>query len=240
MSVVTLLPITHGFLLTTNRDEHISRPDAIPPQTYTVNGHAIAFPKDAQGGGTWIAASGMQVVCLLNGAFPQDRPRLSNKPKKSRGLVVMDVFNYTDPYQFVAQYDFTSVEPFTMLIIKTSDLQSSLTELRWNGQQIWLRPLDTHKPHIWSSFTIYDAGTIALRKIWFTQFLLDNHSHYTSDDLFKFHQTAGNGDKARDYVMDRPQDGVRTISITQVAYTKQAGTMRYLDLTTQTETHLNF
>lgn len=240
MCVVTLLPITGGFLLTTNRDEHTSRPAAIPPQTYPVNGQSAVYPTDPQGGGTWLAASETQLVCLLNGAFPTDKPRLVGLPKKSRGLVVLAALGYDDPYQFADRYDFSDVEPFTLIIARTSETQPALLELRWNGRQVWLRPLETHNPHIWSSFTLYDAGTIALRKIWFTQFLQENHNQYTPDTLFSFHQTAGNGNPARDFVMNRPADGVRTVSLTQVAYTKQAGMMRYLDMTTQTETHLNF
>lgn len=240
MCVVTLLPIAGGFLLTTNRDEHTSRPAALPPQTYTVDNHALAFPKDPQGGGTWLAASPKQIVCLFNGAFPSDNARVTSHPGKSRGLVVLDLYAYNDPFQFADQYDFGGIEPFTLIIARMTANRQDLFELRWNGQQVWLRPLEADKPHIWSSYTLYDADTITLRKIWFTQFLQANHNHYTPDALFKFHQTAGNGDPARDYVMNCPAIGVRTVSLTQVAYSKRAGAMRYLDLETNIETHLNF
>ncbi|MBC8154646.1 MAG: NRDE family protein [Bacteroidetes bacterium] len=238
MCVVTLLPIANGFLLTTNRDEHTSRSAAIPPRTYAVNDQLLTFPKDPQGGGTWLAASKTQLICLLNGAFPTDKPRVGSKPRKSRGLVVLDAFGYDDPYQFADRYDFGGVEPCTLVIARLSGQQQHLFELRWTGQQVWLRPLDGRNPHIWSSYTLYDAGAVALRKIWFTQFLQENHNHYTPDRLFTFHRTAGNGDPSRDFVMNRPSDGVRTVSLTQVAHTQQAGTMRYFDLALATETRI--
>ncbi len=240
MCVVTLLPITDGFLLTVNRDEHTSRPVAIPPQTCTLNGHTLVFPKDPQGGGTWLAASKTQVVCLLNGAFPGDKPRATDEPRKSRGLVVLDAFSYDDPYQFAEQYNFGKVEACTMIIGQRKGTAPTLFELRWNGHQTWLRPLEPDRPHIWSSVTLYDSGTMAMRKIWFTQFLQEHHKQYAPDALFAFHQTAGRGDSARAFVMNRPADGVRTVSLTQIAHTNQTSALRYLDCTTNTETQLTF
>ncbi len=242
MCVVTLLPIADGFLLTTNRDEHISRPAAVPPRTYTVHGRSLTFPKDPQGGGTWLAASSTHLVCLLNGAFPTDKPPVTNQPLISRGLVVPDVFNYDNPYLFADRYDFSGIQPFTLIIAGsgTHGRERDLFEIRWTGQQVWVRELTFQNPHIWSSYTLYDAGTIALRKIWFTQFLQATHNHYTADDLFTFHQTAGNGSPDRDFVMNRPNEGVRTVSITQVAQTTSSGLMRYLDIPTGVTTQLTF
>lgn len=242
MCVVTLLPIADGYLLTANRDEHLSRPQAIPPQPYYINEQLLTFPKDPQGGGTWLAASPTHLVCLLNGAFPTDGPSRTNMSRKSRGLVVLDVFSYENPYQFADRYDFEGIQPFTLVIAGagTKGRVRDLFEIRWTGHQVWVRELTPRNPHIWSSFTLYDANTIALRKIWFTQFLQANHNHYTPDSLFTFHRTTGNGSPGRDFVMNRPQEGVGTVSITQVAQTKQAGTMRYLDLATDATTQLLF
>ena len=242
MCVVTLLPIADGYLLTANRDEHFSRPDALPPQSYDVNGRQLTFPKDPQGGGTWLAASPTQLVCLLNGAFPSDKPPVVHPPVKSRGVVVLDVFGYDNPYHFADRYDFGGVQPFTLVMAGagTRGRVRDLFEIRWTGQRVWVRELAPNNPHIWSSYTLYDAGTIALRKIWFTQFLQANHNHYTPDSVFTFHQTAGNGNPDRDFVMNRPAEGVRTVSITQVAHTKQTGMMRYLDLATDLTTQVAF
>src|SRR5919199_3470936 len=114
MCVVTLLPLPGGFVLTSNRDEHVSRPAAIPPQTYSIDGHSITFPKDPQGGGTWLATFGTITVCLLNGAFVN---HVHQPPyRRSRGLVVLDYFDTADPRQFIDSYDFSGIEPFTMVI----------------------------------------------------------------------------------------------------------------------------
>jgi hypothetical protein len=43
-----------GFILTSNRDEAVSRVLAIPPKKYQLGGQYVFFPKDPQGDGTWI------------------------------------------------------------------------------------------------------------------------------------------------------------------------------------------
>lgn len=235
MCVVTLLPLPGGFALTSNRDEHTSRPAALPPQAYTVNQHTLVFPKDPQGGGTWFASSATTTVCLLNGAFEnhQHYPPYKN----SRGLVVLDFFDYITPQRFADAYDFGGIEPFTMVIVSHALQALTMHELRWNGQQVYLRNMPTNAPHIWSSVTLYTLSATELRKTYLAQFL-SKHPHYTADDLFAFHRTAGDGDPNHDFVMNRPRQGVRTVSVTQVCRTGHERTIRYHELATGAETHV--
>lgn len=230
MCVVTVLPLSGGFVLTANRDEHTSRPQAIPPRSYRVDSQTLVFPKDPQGGGTWLASSGATTVCLLNGAFGNH----AYKPpyRKSRGLVVLDYFGYDSPLRFADAYDFAAIEPFTMVVVSHADSALAVHELRWNGQQIYLRDLPADRPHIWSSVTLYSEPMAELRKTWLVNFLY-KHPQFSPDDLFIFHQTAGDGNPQHDFIMDRPQQGVRTVSVTQVSQTGAEQTMRYLDLPTK-------
>lgn len=237
MCVVTLLPLPGGFVLTANRDEHTSRPAALSPQIYTVNQHRLVYPKDPQGGGTWLAALVNTTVCLLNGAFenhPHQPPY-----KKSRGLVVLDFFNYQTARQFADEYDFSDIEPFTMVVINHAPELLTVHELRWNGQQVYLRNMPANVPHIWSSVTLYTMPMAELRKTWLAQFL-DQHPHYTADNLFAFHQTAGDGDPSHDFVMKRPTQGVQTVSISQVFQSGSERAIRYQQVATGAETRLTF
>ncbi|MFD2574161.1 NRDE family protein [Spirosoma soli] len=247
MCVVTLLPLPGGFVLTSNRDEHISRPRATQPQTYQVNHQLVIFPKDPQGGGTWLATSGPTTVCLLNGAFLDQPNELVFKggPRKSRGLVVLDYFGYATPRQFADRYDFSSIEPFTLLVVENIPGSLTIYELRWNGHQVYLRPISNNQPHIWSSVTLYTMPTAELRKSWLADFLRQ-HPSYTAAELFAFHQSAGDGNPDHDFVMNRadgpaggepnPRDGVRTVSITQITNSKTELTVRYRDLISGDET----
>ncbi|RIV21562.1 hypothetical protein DYU11_19365 [Fibrisoma montanum] len=226
MCVVTLLPLPDGFVLTTNRDEHHSRPRAIPAQSYVIGGRTVTFPKDPLGGGTWVAASADVTLCLLNGAFEKHK----HEPpyRRSRGLVVLDFFDFGEPRRFADGYNFEGIEPFTLVVVQRQLEELLVHELRWNGQQIYLRDMPGHLPHVWSSVTLYDADTAALRKTWFADFL-KAQPHFTPDDVFGFHQTAGIGDPQQDYVVRLP-NGVRTVSITQVVQTGSTPAMRYLSL----------
>ena len=68
MCTVTFIPTNQGCIITSNRDEKISREKAISPQEYEIDGKKITFPKDPKEGGTWIAHTNNKIVVLLNGA----------------------------------------------------------------------------------------------------------------------------------------------------------------------------
>ena len=95
MCVLTYIPTENqGFILTSNRDEAVSRTLALPPKKYQLGGQYVFFPKDPQGDGTWIGSCGNYTLCLLNGGIEKHVP----KPpyRKSRGKVILDPFKLFD------------------------------------------------------------------------------------------------------------------------------------------------
>ncbi|QHT69736.1 NRDE family protein [Rhodocytophaga rosea] len=229
MCTLTYLPITNkGFILTSSRDERTSRRTALTPQTNLIGAQMIIYPKDAQGGGTWIAASATRTVCLLNGAF---KPHRSLAPyKHSRGKVVLALFEYDSIHSFVTQYDFKGIEPFTLIVIENDVLY----ELRWNGTRYYFKTLDAAIPHIWSSVTLYNPQVRSRRKSWFTKWLL-SADEYSVDSIRLFHKTAGAEDPLNSFVMNRNND-VRTVSLTSIVRKEQEVEMIYEDLLRQ-QTH---
>jgi len=223
MCTVTYLPLEHGnFVLTSNRDESPLRPMALVPEVYVVNGQQVMFPKDPSGGGTWMASSRKFTLCLLNGSdhFQEPRPPY----RMSRGLVLLDFFSYGDVDKFTEDYDFTAIEPFTLICIEHD--RRKMTKILWHGEELETKPLDSDKPNIWSSFTLYDRPTIRMREEWFAK--LQVKPSLISDDMLEFHRFGGSGNPQTDLVMVR--DGkVMTVSITQVVKTS-AIEMRYTDL----------
>ena len=129
----------------------------------------ISFPRDPQAGGTWIASTDENyTLCLLNGAFKKhqwDPPY-----RLSRGLVLLDFFKYNDPNKFRTAYNFSDVEPFTLLIIGSVS-NNSTEELRWDGQKIHHTELDPAKPFIKSSVTLYDDDTIRFKRDLFNKWV---------------------------------------------------------------------
>lgn len=225
MCVVTYLPEADGgFILTSNRDESIRRPAAIPPRRYLVEEQLITFPKDAQAGGTWIATTKHRTLCLLNGAFQKHAHRPPYR--RSRGLVVLDAFSYDSPHTFAREYDFTAIEPFTLVMLdKTTDLLT-LHELRWDGTKAHFNCLTTDKPRIWSSVTLYSEAVVREREGWF-QAWLDAPRADIAREIIAFHTSAGKGDPANDLRVDR--GNLKTVSITQIRAQSDGVSVFYQD-----------
>ncbi|MBL4624564.1 MAG: NRDE family protein [Flavobacteriales bacterium] len=210
MCTVTFIPTSkNSFVLTSNRDEHTSRLPSGAPVTELINGNKLLFPKDGNAGGTWICASETgRVICLLNGAFTKHR----HMPpyRKSRGLLALESFDFEDIEDFIDHYDFSNIEPFTMVIFETSI--STLFELRWDGTSTYLKRLPLEN-HIWSSSPLYDQEIRAEREVWFKEwFELNDNS---TKSIMSLHTTGGRGTVENNFNMKRVS-GVQTVSVTQV------------------------
>lgn len=212
-----------SFILTSSRDEHLTRARAFTPQWYSFSSGKIFFPKDATGNGTWMAYhENGQVMVLLNGGFVNHR---SAPPyRKSRGLVFLEIFDCADPQNGFHQAELNNIEPFT-LVIRTNE---ELFEARWDGQLKTVTALNPFQSYIWSSVTLYTNETIKEREEWFRAFiqakpLLD------PDQLIDFHRFAGNGNIENSILMKRGHE-LTTVSITQFSKLDQSSIFRYYDL----------
>lgn len=223
MCTVTYIPKGNSnFILTSNRDEAVGRTTLVP-DFYTVDGVKMLFPKDAVAGGSWIGISEKSsMICLLNGGFG-NHIRIENY-RMSRGVVVKELLKSDDLSTAIDTFDYKGIEPFTIIAI---DWSSGLkaTELVWDGYKAHITVLpDT--PKIWSSSTLYDATMKQKRRDWFGAFL--NQNTFEEKDMYRFHTTAGEGDKNVDVRMDRGL--LKTVSITQVEKTNDDCVMTYYDL----------
>jgi uncharacterized protein with NRDE domain len=224
MCTVTFLPQADGqFLLTSNRDEAPNRsPQNI--STDLVNGQQMAFPRDEEAGGSWIViADSGRLVCILNGAFHKHHRRPPYR--RSRGLMALDFFGYPDFEAFVNHYLFEGMEPFTMIVYEPDHL----FELRWDETQVHALKLDHHKPHIWSSSTLYTPEVKEKRKAWFENWLQQQQGVYQREAILDFHRNAGDGDPWNDVVMNR-NELVKTVSITSIKKGLSTMSMQYIDL----------
>ena len=223
MCTVTYLPTgKDAFILTSNRDESSIRPTH-PPTIAEVDGLQLLFPKDTFAGGSWICLSDQnRMVNLLNGAFEKHE---WNPPyRKSRGLVLLDIFKYSKPDQFISEYDLDGIEPFTMVIYD----QGNLSEFRWDGKERSLKSKSPDQPHIWSSASLYPKHVREKRKEWFETWL-KGRKQYDSEEILHFHKHGGEGDKENDLIMNR-YNMVQTVSITSIIKEPGNATMIYNDL----------
>lgn len=211
MCTITLVPhpgSMNGFILTSNRDEAVSR-NTLPPKKEVYKETKLFFPKDEQAGGTWIGISEkLRCVCLMNGA---EKPHVREPEyRKSRGVVVKDFLAGPKLRKLFKEYNLENIEPFTMIVV---DWHNGLAfyELLWNGKDRKIKEL-AMKEHIWSSSPLYSEEMKAKRIKWFKN--LKESEGYNPKSLLDFHHNAGEGSKQYDLIIDR--GFLKTQSISQV------------------------
>ena len=227
MCTLTYLPLSSKeYILTSNRDESPLRQIAKAPEVHDISGMKVLYPADGRAGGTWIAASeNNRIACLLNGAFKRHSP---NPPYKlSRGVMVLESFQYDSAEAFISNYSFQGIEPFTYVSFEQME-QTAITELRWDGQEKYVKTYDSAIPQIWSSASLYTPQVIERREQWFKKWLAE-HQQYDMESIRQFHMFGGEGDIYNDIRMNR-LNLVKTISITSVKVQPKKIDMWYHDL----------
>ena len=223
MCTVTYVPVKGKFFITSNRDEKSVRNKAVLPQVYNYGEYKLIFPKDANAGGTWIAAhENGNIIVLLNGGFVKHN--YEPPYRKSRGIILLDIINNDKPVNAFNTIDLERIEPFTIIIASYKKLH----ECRWDGKQKHTKEIDYKVPHIWSSVTLYDSNIIAKREGWFKEWI-NNNKHFAMHNIVQFHLFTGDGDTNNDLKMNRNND-MLTVSITSVEVTNTKATMYYKDL----------
>ena len=240
MCTLTYMP-TGGnqYILTSNRDESPKRKAAVFPHTIQISGIKLLFPKDEEKGGTWIAASSREtVICLLNGAF---EPHDYNPPyRKSRGLVLLDVFGFASAEEFATEYDLKGVEPFTMICIENGNEGNKVTELRWDGTTLHKDLKNTGEPLLWASASLYSPEAQRARERFFHRWL-NKVPQFNQANLVALHQSMKMGRFENDFKQDGTKPPVETLSITGVVKDNARLTMNYHDLISNTprQSYLN-
>jgi hypothetical protein len=223
MCTVTFIPAASARLITSNRDEQVSRASAQLPEVVSLSSGRMLFPIDGQAGGTWIAShENGNAMVLLNGAF--ERHKHEAPYRKSRGLIFLDIFNSAEPARNFEAINLDCIEPFTLVICEDEVLR----EARWDGRNKYLEAIDATVPHIWSSVTLYDESVRRQRAEWF-EVWLKRHPDPKQEDIRRFHEFAGDGDEKTNLCMNR--DGIlQTVSITGITISEVKTEMHYRDL----------
>ncbi len=207
MCTVTWIPDgSGGHYLTSNRDEAPHRAALQLTHRLTSHGETIHFPVDSGAGGSWICFSDKgRAICLLNGA----RRKHQHRPpyRRSRGLIVLDAFNYSDFNAFMSQENLRGIEPFTMILADTKGARVMI----WNGRNREVEQIEPGSTRIWSSSTLYPYPVRLRRRRLFKRFLQD-HPQPDIGQILDFHQLE-TGDGHNDFIMNR-ENRVRTISVT--------------------------
>lgn len=221
MCTVSFVPNRGSYYITSNRDEHISRPPAFEPKREVVNNMGLLFPKDPQAGGTWFAINELgHVGVVLNGAF--EKHRSTANYRKSRGLVLLEVMSREMPFRYLQDTCLEGIEPFTLVLWENG----SLLETRWDGNRKHSKSLSTLEGHIWSSVTLYDADAIHQRASLFSDFMIEN-TEVRPEQVVDFHSN-NHQDFENGFIIDR-KTGLKTFSVTQ-AVLDDTTSLRHFDL----------
>lgn len=223
MCTVSFIYNNEKAIITSNRDENIIRPGAIPPENYFTNGKNVIYPKDPKAGGTWFAVdSDGTVVVLLNGGLIKHHS--TSAYRKSRGLIVLDIIYNKSPEDFWYQINLQNIEPFTLILYQ----QKKLYELIWDGVVKCTTQLDETKNYIWSSVTLYTPEIRKKRSEWFVNFL-KNTNTVSASDVIDFHNYTEKHDSENGLIINR-ENSMKTLSITQAIIEKNKGIVKYYDL----------
>ena len=210
MCTLTFIPKTDKVIITSNRDEHVSRGLTDFPISKEIGKEHVYFPQDPKAGGTWIAASTEgRINVLLNGAFQKHK----HQPpyRLSRGLILLDAFKYNSLSDFRLIYDLEEIEPFTL--VQFNLRAHIIEEIRWDGKMKHYATFSFDQPHIWSSATLYNEATRTQREDWFNKWL--ESPDLSTEDMLKFHKFGGDGNAQNSITMDRG-NGLQTVSISQI------------------------
>jgi hypothetical protein len=122
-----------GLWLCFNRDEQRTRAPAETPRLHAGPNGPVAYARDPDGGGTWLAAARGFAVALLN-AYPRD-PDAAAEGRRSRGKLVCDLAgcaSAADAFDVLAREDLDRYAPFYLLLCKPD----SVAAFAWDGSAL--------------------------------------------------------------------------------------------------------
>ena len=233
MCTVSYIPTKNGVILTSNRDEHISRGIAQYPEFYLLNNKKLVFPKDSKAGGTWfISNENGDTGVLLNGAFEKHTPLLQYR--KSRGHVLPEIFQSDSPFEALKHYNLQGIENFTIILWE----EEQLREIKWDGDRLRAKKHDSEQAHIWSSVTLYSREMIAARHDWFNKWL-QSRAAITQKDILDFHSNTYSNNKEYGLLISR-DNKISTTSITSLGLENPLATFYHKDYIQNIESTLKY
>lgn len=233
MCTVSFVNSPKTVIITSNRDEKVIRPTAIPPDTYHCNGKSLMYPKDTKAGGTWFAAdSHGTVLVLLNGGMIKHNVQFLYR--KSRGLIALDIIGSDSPKIFWNEINLEDIEPFTLILYE----DKKLYELVWDGFMKRTMQLDENKNYIWSSVTLYPEEIRIKRSGWFSDFL-NSKTKVSASEMLDFHKNTEGDDSENGLIINR-ENTLKTLSITQVTINPEKIVFEYHDLVNEKEFSKDF
>ncbi len=222
MCTISIVPCGKNIIFTFNRDEHPNRKTPEYLSQKKLAHKNIYYAKDVKASGSWFAVDDKgNIAMLFNGAFVKHIK--AEKYTKSRGIVLLEIFSSINCLRHFNQYDFTNIEPFSIILYERKDLY----RLVWDGNKSEVINLDKSENHIFSSCTIYTKEIQNARKNWL-QFFIENNKT-TEENIFNFHTTYKKRDDENGLIMKR-DDTLQTLSVSQAVINNNQVKVQHMDM----------
>ncbi len=232
MCTVSYIKVNEQYIFSSNRDENINRPLAIAPMKIEHEGYSLYYPTDPLANGTWFCVkSDGTVFVLLNGAIQKHQPQPYYR--KSRGLVLLEIIAESNMMVEWERVELENIAPFTIIAFRSG----TLVQFLWDGSEKQTDFLDSSKPYIWSSVTLYTQEIRDKRKKWFHEFLVDKQFHPTDAELLQFHTQTEAQDHENGLLINRKME-MLTKNVTQCVLTNNEFIINHLDLISHEKSHL--
>lgn len=207
-----------------NRDELFSRPSALPPQKFNLNGMEAIYPCEPAGG-TWMACNGRgNMLALLNWNIVGATRSAANL--KSRGGVIPLLIGAPDCLSTEMGFDSLPLEgTFPFRLIGIFRRERAVREWRWDGTRARIAQLPWNRNH-WFSSSISDrVAEIERGKM--CRVAPRAHDGQEVEWLRALHRADGMRPGAFSICMHRPD--AATVSYTEVQCTGELTSMSYQD-----------
>lgn len=177
MCTLTVFRDSKGYVATMNRDERHDRGES-PPKTVDYDDIQIAYPIDAEAGGTWFGCNSCGVsAALLNSYHNQHGHGV-----KSRGSLIPTVLQQGDfdaVVEATSKIDFSLFDAFHLVIIGPKTLFS----MHWDGERLE-KCLDSEHGWFFLTSSSVDFPKVRnYREAFFRQWAAQGHSQTVLDDI---------------------------------------------------------
>lgn len=185
MCTVSWIQTVDGYELFCNRDELLTRKQALPAQLATVRGVQIIAPRDGDFGGSWISVNEFGLsLSLLN--LYQTKIRLTGDCI-SRGLLLADLsdcVSFSQLMMRMSEIKMSRFQPFTMVVLVPGE---PARVIKWDGGALATEHFaDNHLPLTSSSFDT--DKVIEMRRSNF-RYSVELSGAIDSDFLLAFHSS---------------------------------------------------
>jgi hypothetical protein len=221
MCTVTFIARENGYMLGMNRDEQLTRVEALPPARQMIGGRVALFPTEP-GGGTWIGVNDTGITfALINWYSVQ--ARVSGE-HISRGRLVRSSLAATEANsvdQILKGFPLECTNPFRLIGVFRASKQ--VIEWQWNLSVVH-RVAHDWITNVWISSGFDETGAQAMRRLVFDRRFKKELTH-NSQWLRAFH--ASHSPACGPYSVCMHRKDAATVSYTEVLTSRRAASMSY-------------